>query len=695
MNGRGIRKLVVTNAEIRVSSSSESEAEIITPDRNTRLPMLSDRWAQSPTRQSGNSKERQQQQQHPVIGLGLGMRFEGTRRSKEEESEDNIRVRRKDERSYADDHNTRGYPTPIERSGRPTYHADDHSNDDHRKRNAALMGIVNDLDLEQGFEPRMGEREMEGNYQNQFVSAEIGMAYGNHIMDPEYDEASVYGSESEEEPNQQFDAWREQSREEQTRPRSIQKTPMPTLVVSMEDGRRGGRRSSQVSPDPRLSANFSSPRFQSPLALASPRLDHRRSAAEADEKNKGKKSPSRSPVIRQTDFPSVPPVLQRQSAYLSPSSPDRSPQPKPQSELSSTPDFNRIDRWANRGRNSTREQDRPDYEGIRIVQNSYAAVARDRQAFGIPPSESEEVHRQAQRLSHAESDLSSVGEDSMWQEDCDELSVGAEALFRKISGGQAKENNRRSCHGMGDDSLQSNTDEEALYPRRRSLHESRSRTQFLESNRASSVYDNTVPQRTHQTKEPSEERTWRSDLPSAAYVALLGRHGEAEMQRQEVIWQLCETEETFVDRLNTVLRLFILPLRVQNSKTWISGVPTEVARFFDWLEDIANLHSQILSMLQTTRAGQYPVVERIAESLRPFVPRLEVYQPYLVRLVDVASTIGRLMQDNESDFGAFVQIQENAQDCEGWNLERYLVEPVNRLARYPDLIRVSLSYFIS
>lgn len=250
--------------------------------------MLSDRWAQSPTRQSGNSKERQQQQQHPVIGLGLGMRFEGTRRSKEEESEDNIRVRRKDERSYADDHNTRGYPTPIERSGRPTYHADDHSNDDHRKRNAALMGIVNDLDLEQGFEPRMGEREMEGNYQNQFVSAEIGMAYGNHIMDPEYDEASVYGSESEEEPNQQFDAWREQSREEQTRPRSIQKTPMPTLVVSMEDGRRGGRRSSQVSPDPRLSANFSSPRFQSPLALASPRLDQRRSAAEADEKNKGK-----------------------------------------------------------------------------------------------------------------------------------------------------------------------------------------------------------------------------------------------------------------------------------------------------------------------------------------------------------------------------------------------------------------------
>ena len=69
------------------------------------------------------------------------------------------------------------------------------------------------------------------------------------------------------------------------------------------------------------------------------------------------------------------------------------------------------------------------------------------------------------------------------------------------------------------------------------------------------------------------------------------------MERQEIIWELCETELAFVDRLHSVIRLFIRPLRAQNSKTWIAGVPPDVARLFDWLEDIVNVHSQISAVL--------------------------------------------------------------------------------------------------
>jgi len=90
------------------------------------------------------------------------------------------------------------------------------------------------------------------------------------------------------------------------------------------------------------------------------------------------------------------------------------------------------------------------------------------------------------------------------------------------------------------------------------------------------------------------------------------------------------------------------------------------------LEDIVNLHAQMLTALHTARKGHYSIVERVAESLKIFVPRLEVYQPYLVRLEDVAALIERLMDNEQSDFGEFVTLQENSAECDGWSLERFL-----------------------
>ncbi|KAJ6632535.1 hypothetical protein B0H10DRAFT_1636548, partial [Mycena sp. CBHHK59/15] len=107
------------------------------------------------------------------------------------------------------------------------------------------------------------------------------------------------------------------------------------------------------------------------------------------------------------------------------------------------------------------------------------------------------------------------------------------------------------------------------------------------------------------------------------------------------------------------INLFILPLRKQDSKSYISGVPVEIAKLFDWLEDISNLHAQLLTALHMQRQAQHPVVENVAEAIRgSFVRQLEVYQPYLARLVNVAGTIARLVGDQTSDFGEFVRIQQ-------------------------------------
>lgn len=56
-------------------------------------------------------------------------------------------------------------------------------------------------------------------------------------------------------------------------------------------------------------------------------------------------------------------------------------------------------------------------------------------------------------------------------------------------------------------------------------------------------------------------KTWKGTLSVGAFDNLLERHGMVEMKRQDIIWELCDTETSFVKSLKTILRLFVQPLR--------------------------------------------------------------------------------------------------------------------------------------
>ncbi|KAG6826253.1 hypothetical protein H0H92_000561 [Tricholoma furcatifolium] len=267
--------------------------------------------------------------------------------------------------------------------------------------------------------------------------------------------------------------------------------------------------------------------------------------------------------------------------------------------------------------------------------------------------------------SHADSDLSSVGS-MYWGDNSDsELSPAAEKLFRKLG------------QGKGDkQGLQANSEKTI-------------RTNILPPSRSSSpsapvqIEDNPSYE---PDRRPRSRSSWLATPPaapiepSADYTIT-----DTETRRQDLITEIYDIEEAFVKRLQNFVQLFILPLRVQDTKEWIAGVPTEVAHLFDWLEDIVVLHTQLFASLGSTRDAQYPHVAHIADSIRAYVPRLEVYQPYLVNLEDVIGLVEQLIQDEQSDFGEFVRLQETASECEGWNFQTFLIEPVNLLARFPNL----------
>ncbi|KAH7102466.1 hypothetical protein BKA62DRAFT_769627 [Auriculariales sp. MPI-PUGE-AT-0066] len=184
---------------------------------------------------------------------------------------------------------------------------------------------------------------------------------------------------------------------------------------------------------------------------------------------------------------------------------------------------------------------------------------------------------------------------------------------------------------------------------------------------------------------PGSNRSWKSTITPAAFRSLVSRHGNVEMHRQEAIWNLCESEQAFLQDIRLILQTFVQPLRTQDKK-WLPGVPTDVARLFDWLDDIIQLHTHLHSALYAARSNQYPVVLHVAETLRPFVSRLELYQPYLGKLEQVITVIKNSLLDTGSDFGEFVRMQmAHVSELRGASLVDLLQLPAERVSAYPRL----------
>lgn len=212
---------------------------------------------------------------------------------------------------------------------------------------------------------------------------------------------------------------------------------------------------------------------------------------------------------------------------------------------------------------------------------------------------------------------------------------------------------------------------------------------------ATSMYSEARPRTAWDPQESMSRYTDETTPKARGVVPLPFTDGippekEAMHTREGVMQEIFETEEELLRLFRICLRVFILPLRIQNSKAWIAGIPPNVAKLLDWFDDIVRLHEEIYQSLCLARDTMTPTTDRVSEFLRCFVLNAEVYQPYLVRLSDVSEEITTLTDAHNNDLGQFIAIQQRLPECEGWTLERLLMMPINRLAAYQDLFAVGL-----
>ena len=331
----------------------------------------------------------------------------------------------------------------------------------------------------------------------------------------------------------------------------------------------------------------------------------------------------------------------------------------------------------------------------------------------------------------------STPESERWVMDANESSAGfstaAQALFGKLEGGTTSKDGEQRPSGLRHSKR--DHDSESMESRRFSASRgastsSHARARSIQgdietrrpervsgtmsaSSSAPSLYDEAeeyhkevLPQlrrphptpaascaQSHRDARESYDRlgtSWRATMHPATYDSLIRIRGDCEMDRQELIYAFTRAHAAFVRHLRTIVKIFVVPLRRKHSKVWLPGVPSDVARVFDWLEDILVLHASLADALEvlTEPWNREDVVLEFAKEIRSFVPRLEVYQPYIVRVESVRETILKAREKQE-EFGEFVALREKMGECGGMSLADLLLLPVKQLHTSVETFKVS------
>ncbi|KAJ1301224.1 hypothetical protein OPQ81_003633 [Rhizoctonia solani] len=274
-----------------------------------------------------------------------------------------------------------------------------------------------------------------------------------------------------------------------------------------------------------------------------------------------------------------------------------------------------------------------------------------------------------------------------------ELSGAAEALFHSIEQSHTEKGVKSIAMDSNDES-QSSIIDGSTYDVDEETDDgnygSRQNSPLRNSDRHRQENDGKQRRMSIQDKRKAIHGSWRASLEEGQLQRLEESYDPMEMHRQELIWEFHESEKAFVDTLRVLVQLFIQPLRTQDQKNWIAGLSPDIMRLFDWLDDISNLHEQLLDALEVMQQDHDQVIILFSENIQPFVSLMELYQPYIVRVEETSKKITSMVLDPQNDFGEFVRIQSALPECE-LGLEEMTKRPLSRLREYVTVFQTLLT----
>ncbi|KAG0143956.1 hypothetical protein CROQUDRAFT_48072 [Cronartium quercuum f. sp. fusiforme G11] len=170
--------------------------------------------------------------------------------------------------------------------------------------------------------------------------------------------------------------------------------------------------------------------------------------------------------------------------------------------------------------------------------------------------------------------------------------------------------------------------------------------------------------------------SWTSLMDSAT----LSAYSDREKKRQEAIFELIKTEAAFVQNCQMLTEVFhqrLAPVLGTRASTVI----------FANIEEIMMFGVTFLSALEERQTEDKLLVGSIGDVICDHIQGLDVYRPYCTNQANAARILNHLKTQN-------VEIREQLSlvKVKGLELEHYLLEPMQRLTRYPLLIKQIMKY---
>jgi len=171
---------------------------------------------------------------------------------------------------------------------------------------------------------------------------------------------------------------------------------------------------------------------------------------------------------------------------------------------------------------------------------------------------------------------------------------------------------------------------------------------------------------------------------------------QQERMRIEVINEVLISERYYVRDLETIINVFLRPLKGEVNPLDLNGVsppkssllaPEETNQLFSNIELILRVNQEILNNLfqDFENAGNIQLMN-IGAVFLGMVDYLKIYSIYSTHQMNAIQLYNRLKKENKQ-FSQFLQETERKNECKGVNLLGFLIKPIQRICKYPLLFK--------
>jgi hypothetical protein len=165
----------------------------------------------------------------------------------------------------------------------------------------------------------------------------------------------------------------------------------------------------------------------------------------------------------------------------------------------------------------------------------------------------------------------------------------------------------------------------------------------------------------------------------------LKRLDRDERMRQEAIFELILTEQTYIRDLQTLLDVFLYPMRQ------IVSMNKRIQQICSTIEEIVYYSSLFFSEMETRQLEQDYMMDAIGDIL---IRHQKEFAPYITYCGQQKQIFLYLQEriDQDRSFADFLRTCQQHVDCKNLDLFSFLLMPMQRITRYPLLLKQILHY---